>query len=296
MVDLASIRNASFSLTPTGYNPEEVDQFLADLADQLSEPADSSFPAAVESEPTALVIETPAPPVEAQGSGERAPADLDGLHRAVERTITSLDSFVSNELAAVKVASALEVDEIHRERERLLQEAGEAARSHLDEARQRAQRIMDQAEDESTELRRRFEAELQAERERFEQALADRDGQAQARAADIVATAEERRREADALVANADKVQSAVLASIEEARASLAVTTDARPRVHVFEAVEAPSEQRLHDPWARDVEPPAERLSLESIFTDDDDSEPEEPGTQESDPSTGPDDATDAAA
>ena len=37
MVDLASIRNASFTLTPTGYNPEEVDQFLADLADQLSE-------------------------------------------------------------------------------------------------------------------------------------------------------------------------------------------------------------------------------------------------------------------
>ena len=28
MIDLASIRNASFSLTPTGYSPEEVDQFL----------------------------------------------------------------------------------------------------------------------------------------------------------------------------------------------------------------------------------------------------------------------------
>ena len=26
MVDLASIRTASFSLTPTGYSPEEVDQ------------------------------------------------------------------------------------------------------------------------------------------------------------------------------------------------------------------------------------------------------------------------------
>ena len=33
MIDLASIRNASFSLTPTGYNPEEVDQFLVTLAD-----------------------------------------------------------------------------------------------------------------------------------------------------------------------------------------------------------------------------------------------------------------------
>ena len=37
MIDLASIRNASFTLTPTGYNPEEVDRFLADLADQLAE-------------------------------------------------------------------------------------------------------------------------------------------------------------------------------------------------------------------------------------------------------------------
>src|SRR4051794_909445 len=35
MVDPASIRNASFSLTPTGYNPEEVDRFLGDLADDL---------------------------------------------------------------------------------------------------------------------------------------------------------------------------------------------------------------------------------------------------------------------
>ena len=37
MIDLASIRNASFTLTPTGYNPEEVDRFLADLADQLAD-------------------------------------------------------------------------------------------------------------------------------------------------------------------------------------------------------------------------------------------------------------------
>ena len=44
MVDLASIRNASFSLTPTGYNPEEVDRFLNDLADNGLE---SANPAAI---------------------------------------------------------------------------------------------------------------------------------------------------------------------------------------------------------------------------------------------------------
>jgi len=36
MIDLASIRNASFTLTPTGYNPEEVDRFLGSIADQLA--------------------------------------------------------------------------------------------------------------------------------------------------------------------------------------------------------------------------------------------------------------------
>src|SRR6478672_11732625 len=36
-IDLAEVRNASFSLTPTGYNPEEVDQFLGSIADQLAD-------------------------------------------------------------------------------------------------------------------------------------------------------------------------------------------------------------------------------------------------------------------
>ena len=49
MIDLASIRNASFTLTPTGYNPEEVDRFLSDLADQLAESL--SEPAAPQYEP-----------------------------------------------------------------------------------------------------------------------------------------------------------------------------------------------------------------------------------------------------
>ena len=49
MIDLASIRNASFTLTPTGYNPEEVDRFLSDLADQLAESL--SAPATPQYEP-----------------------------------------------------------------------------------------------------------------------------------------------------------------------------------------------------------------------------------------------------
>ena len=244
MIDLASIRNASFTLTPTGYNPEEVDQFLADLADQLAElPTATPAPAAVvheeqaavepEVEVTTFAIEQPVMP--APAADERPAADLDGLQRAVERTIGAMDAFVAGELAAVKEASTLELDEIHRERERLLEEAGEAARAHLDETRVRAERIREEARADGDEMRRRFEGELQAERERFEQALADRDAQAQARVAEVMAEAEERKREADELVASATRAQSQVLASIEQARVSLATTSDDAPVADVAE-------------------------------------------------------------
>jgi DivIVA domain-containing protein len=230
MIDLASIRNASFTLTPTGYNPEEVDQFLADLADQLAElPTATPAPAAVvtgeraaiepEVEMTTFAIEQPV--VLEPVADERPTADLNGLQRAVERTIGAMDAFVAGELAAVKEASTLELDEIHRERERLLEEAGETARAHLDDTRVRAERIMEEARNDGDEMRRRFEGELQAERERFEQALAD--------VAGVMAQAEERKREADELVASATRAQSQVLASIEQARVSLATTSDDAP-------------------------------------------------------------------
>ena len=135
MIDLASIRNASFTLTPTGYNPEEVDRFLADLADQLE-----AQPISIEAAPAAA---TPAAPP-APAPAPRPEADLDGLTGAIDRTIGALDAFVQNELAAVRAASDLEVEEIHRERERLLEEAADAARAHLEEAKARAEDVATQ--------------------------------------------------------------------------------------------------------------------------------------------------------
>ncbi len=226
MVDLASIRNASFTLTPTGYNPEEVDQFLADLADQLSEMPVAEAPELIV---TQIPIEQPQALEQIfTEPSDRPTADLEGLQNAVERTISAMDAFVQNELAEVKAASALEIEEIHRERERLLEEAGEAAKSHLDEARVRGEHIVQEAQGRGEELRVAVEAELQAERERFEQALADRDAQAQARVAEVLAEAEEHKREAEQLVADANKVQSQVLGAIEQARASLALPEPAQ--------------------------------------------------------------------
>jgi DivIVA domain-containing protein len=197
MIDLTSIRNASFTLTPTGYNPEEVDRFLADLADQLE-----AQPISLHAAPASVA------PVPAPALAPRPEADLDGLSGAIDRTIGALDTFVQNELAAVRAASELEVEDIHRERERLLDEAADAARAHLEEAKAHAAQVARQM---------RAEAEHEAGR--------------------IVAAAEERKSQADEMVAAAARVQAQVLGQLESARATLGLpaempAADVRPIEH----------------------------------------------------------------
>jgi DivIVA domain-containing protein len=240
MIDLASIRNASFTLTPTGYNPEEVDRFLADLADQLAEDL-TAVPAPEPQHASPQTFEPAPAPVVELPVPTREPADVDGLRVVIERTIGAMDAFVGNELASLKAATELETEELLHERERMLDEAAAAARSHLDETRARAEAILAEARRDGEALRARFDSELQADRERFEQSLADRDAAAQARAAEIVAEAERRREEADELVASANRVQTQVLASLEHARASLSPAVPAAPAVQPAFAAEAPS-------------------------------------------------------
>jgi DivIVA domain-containing protein len=215
MIDLASIRNASFTLTPTGYNPEEVDRFLADLADQLE-----AQPISIETAPaTAAPAPAPVPT-------PRPEADLNGLSGAIDRTIGALDTFVQNELAAVRAASELEVEEIHRERERLLDEAADAARAHLEEAKARAEDVASQV---------RADAEREAAR--------------------IVAAADEKTSQADEMVAAAARVQAQVLGSLESARATLGIPTDvaASADVHPIESNAAAQPERTAEPEADDV-------------------------------------------
>ena len=215
MIDLASIRNASFTLTPTGYNPEEVDRFLADLADQLE-----AQPISIEAAPA---VAGPAP---APVPTPRPEADLDGLTGAIDRTIGALDTFVQNELAAVRAASELEVGEIHRERERLLDEAADAARAHLEEAKARAEDVASQVRSDAAE-----------------------------EAARIVAAAEEKKSQADEMVAAAARVQAQVLGSLESARATLGIPTDVTVSadVHPIESNAAAQPERTAEPEADDV-------------------------------------------
>ncbi len=239
MIDLASIRNASFTLTPTGYNPEEVDRFLADLADQLAEGLIAAAPEPQYESPQTFEP-APAPVVELPVS-TREPADIDGLRETIERTIGAMDAFVANELATLKSATELETEELLHERERMLDEAGEAARAHLEETRTRAEAILAEARRDGEAMRARFDSELQGDRDRFEQSLADRDAQAQARVAELVADAERRRQEAEELVVSANRVQTQVLASLEHARASLSPAAPAPVAADTALPADAPS-------------------------------------------------------
>jgi DivIVA domain-containing protein len=240
MIDLASIRNASFTLTPTGYNPEEVDRFLADLADQLAEGL-AAVPAPEPQYESPQIFEAVPAPVVELPVARREPVETEGLRLVIERTIGAMDAFVGNELATLKAATELETEELLHERERMLEEAADAARAHLDETRARAEAILAEARRDGESMRARFDSELQVDRERFEQALADRQAAAQARAAEIVAEAERRREEANELVASANRVQTQVLASLEHARASLSPAAPAAPAVQPVIAPEAPS-------------------------------------------------------
>src|SRR6187200_2799809 len=81
MIDLASIRNASFTLTPTGYNPEEVDRFLADLADQLE-----AQPVSIEAAPPAPLSLPPTPAAPTSRRPRPAPRTSPGRCAPTPRT------------------------------------------------------------------------------------------------------------------------------------------------------------------------------------------------------------------
>jgi hypothetical protein len=190
------------------HQPEAADQPEPELVLVESIPDEPARQPPVASLPEAIVA-------------ERAHADLGSLSAAVEVAIESLEGFVQNELHNLREASALEVDGILAERQRLIEDATSVGRRHIDEASAHAEKIVNKARKEGDRMRQQVEQELREERDRFEQSLADRDAQAQARVTEILEQAEARRHEADELVASAAQAQASMLASFEQARSSL---------------------------------------------------------------------------
>jgi vacuolar-type H+-ATPase subunit H len=146
-----------------------------------------------------------------------------------EDAIRSLQSFVANELAAVRTASTQEVEDIHRERARLIEEAANAADEHLVQTRDHADRILQSAKDEGERIRREAEREVESKREAFERELSERESQADRRANQILGEAEQRRHEADELYASASQAQAHMLASFEQARTALIEAAERGP-------------------------------------------------------------------
>jgi len=175
----------------------------------------------VESIPDEPIGEPPVASLPEPVVAERPHADLGSLSAAVETAVESLESFVKNELHNLREVSALEIDDILAERQRLSEDATKVGRRHIDEASAHAEKIVNKARKEGDRMRQQVEQELREERERFEQSLADRDAQAQARVTEILEQAEARRHEADELVASAAQAQASMLASFEQARSSL---------------------------------------------------------------------------
>ena len=131
--------------------------------------------------------------------------DVDGLVRA-------LQSFVSNELAAVRTASTQEVEDIHRERARLIEEAANAADEHLVQTRDHADRILENAKAEGERIRSEAQREAESKREALERELSERESHTERRANQILGEAEQRRHEADELYASASQAQAHMLA------------------------------------------------------------------------------------
>jgi len=198
-VDLAHLRNASFSLTPTGYNPEEVDEFLGSIADQL---AAAPAPLSEQVEPESSAHETD----EAEEQHQTAPV--------AEHEPAGWADHEAHDGAVAEPAEEAEVVAEHAPD----QEHPVAAEEHHVEAE--AEHYGD--DHAAAEEQQHVAAEQQPE---FEPVAVephdDEPAHEEAPIAEVLGGAEARRREADELLATAADAQAAMLASFDQARTSL---------------------------------------------------------------------------
>jgi DivIVA domain-containing protein len=247
-----------------------------DATEVHAEPAPIETPAADELEelfgletaerPDEVELAVESAPVEPAATAEaigavpslEAPVpDLAGLADAIARTMRTmggLQSFVENEVAAVKVSCERQVDETQLACDRMLEEARDVASDYIARAEAHADAVRAQATAEVADLRRQAAEEIEAQRRTSDESIARRQSdaeerwtertaeveatcaeklesaqveaerriaEAEAEAEAIRARAEARERSAREVVDNAANLQATILASIEHARAAL---------------------------------------------------------------------------
>jgi DivIVA domain-containing protein len=276
LFDPESIRNASFTLLPTGYNPEHVDtlldaiatrveagepfadlvdstevessdvgyapeevaDFLAALADHAEDvAADAELDEvshAPESSPSdheladadeaAEIFTYAAAPEQPEWQPESTPVDLQVLGQAVHRTsetLGSLQSFIDNEISAMKLAVERQAQETALRCETLLSEAAAEAKTLTDAANAEISRARKEAERENEKRQRELAKQLKQMQADADAAAAKLRSESEEYAAETRAAADRDRQDAQRTIENAISMQSAIAESLERARQQL---------------------------------------------------------------------------
>jgi DivIVA domain-containing protein len=184
------IRNATFSLTVRGYDRNEVDAFLAQLADWL-ETGGGGGAAAVEAVRTEL-----------ERIGEHTAGILTEAHQAAEAIRADAAAGVRQQLVDANSTA-----------ERVRGEASEYAADTRDEADAYARKVRGEADAYASRTTAEIEAEIGEEREAAEK-----------EAARIVADANKRKADVESVIGDLEKRRDAVLAELERLASGLVGT------------------------------------------------------------------------
>ena len=277
LFDPESIRNASFTLLPTGYNPEHVDTLLDAIATRVeagesfvdlvdgAEPESSAVGYAPEEvadflaalahhaqdvsadveidEPSLAAESSPsddevtdageaeaetfiyaAAPEQPEWQPESTPVDLQVLGQAVHRTsetLGSLQSFIDNEISAMKLAVERQAQETALRCETLLSQAAAEAKTLTDAANAEISRARKEAERENEKRQRELAKQLKQMQADADAAAATLRSEAEEYAAATRASADRDRQDAQRTIENAISMQSAIAESLERARQQL---------------------------------------------------------------------------
>ena len=184
------IRNATFSLTVRGYDRNEVDAFLSQLADWL-ETGGGGGAAAVEAVRTEL-----------ERIGEQTAGILTEAHQAAEGIRGDASAGVRQQLV-----------DANQTTEKIRAEAAEYAADTRDEADAYARKVRGEADAYASRTTAEIEAEIGEDREAAEK-----------EAARIVADANKRKADVESVIGDLEKRRDAVLAELDRLASGIAGT------------------------------------------------------------------------
>ncbi len=208
------IRQAEFSLTVRGYDRNEVDRFLAELADWLE-----------------------------TGGGEAAAGD-EAVHNALERVGEQTAQILTEAHAAAQAIRDDAAAEVRQSlvdanltSENLRTEASEYAADTRDEADAYARKVRTEADTYAERGRSEIEAELEEER-----------GVARKEMERIVGEANRRKADIERLISDLEERREAVLAELERLASGIAGTaTEHRPHAEAAKAEVAEAKAQAED-------------------------------------------------